>query len=297
MKKLFELFVTRVRGLFRCRGSCGRDGGKGRITYVRGVLAGMALMLLGMSSGLSGRNVFSSGVREVSGSLRLAGSSSMEHLASALAEGFMEEYPGVSVTIEYVGSAAGIEAVLNGSADIGNSSRYLKEEELARGAVENIIAMDGIAVCVDPSNRVTGLSMGQLRAIYTGQITNWEELGGENVPIVAVGHEAGSGTRDAFEEALGIKDQCVYANELNSMGAVKARAALIPGAIGYVSFEVVDDSVKVLPIEGVEPSAGNVEDGSYPLYRPFIMVTKGHIEEQKELVQVWFWYIKSENLK
>lgn len=228
---------------------------------------------------------------KASGSLRLAGSSSMERLASALAEGFMEEYPDVSVTIEYIGSAAGVEAVLNGSADIGNSSRYLKEEELARGAVEHVIAMDGIAVCVDPSNKVTGLSMEQLTEIYTGQITNWSNLGGENVPIVAVGHEAGSGTRDAFEYALGIRDKCVYANELNSMGAVKARAALIPGVIGYVSCEVVDDSVKVLPIDGVEPNAGNVADGSYPLYRPFVMVTKGDIKEQNELVQAWFSYV------
>lgn len=266
----------------------------------------------------------------LSGFLRLAGSSSMERLASALAEGFMEEYPDVTVTIEYVGSAAGIEAVLNGSADIGNSSRTLKAQELARGAVENIIGTDNIAVCVDPANRIEGLTLDQLADIYTGRITNWQELGGDNMPIVVVGHEAGSGTREEFEELLGIKDKCVYANELNSMGAVKARAALIPGAIGYISCEVLDDSVKVLALNGAYPladgengagsaasgengsgsaadggngadsavSGGNGsnpaadgENGAYPLRRPFVMVTKGKIDEQNELVKAWFAYV------
>lgn len=227
----------------------------------------------------------------LSGFLRLAGSSSMEEMADRLAEGFMEQYPDVIVTIEYVGSAAGIEAVLNGSADIGNSSRNLKEEELARGAVENIVAMDGIAVCVDRANQVTGLTREQLAGIYTGEFTNWSELGGDDVPIVVVGHEAGSGTRDAFEEILGIKDRCVYANELNSMGGVKARAALIPGAIGYLSVEVLDESVKALALDGVDPAAENVENNSYPLCRPFVMVTKGEISEQSRLVQAWFAYV------
>ena len=227
----------------------------------------------------------------LSGFLRLAGSSSMEEMAGRLAEGFMEQYPDVIVTIEYVGSAAGIEAVLNGSADIGNSSRNLKEEELARGAVGNIVAMDGIAVCVDRANQVTGLTREQLAGIYTGKYTNWSELGGDDVPIVVVGHEAGSGTRDAFEEMLGIKDNCVYANELNSMGGVKARAALIPGAIGYLSAEVLDESVKALTLDGVEPSERNVDNNSYPLCRPFVMVTKGEISEQSQLIQAWFTYV------
>lgn len=229
----------------------------------------------------------------LSGFLRLAGSSSMEQMASMLAEGFMEQYPDVTVTIEYVGSAAGIEAVLNGGADIGNSSRKLKEEELARGAVENIVAMDGIAVCVNPENQISGLTREQLADIYTGKLTDWSQLGGEKEPIVVVGHEAGSGTRDAFEEMLGIKDKCIYANELNSMGAVKARAALIPGAIGYISFEVLDESVKALWLDGIEPCAENVENNSYPLSRPFVMATKGEISEQNELVQAWFAYVKN----
>ena len=275
-----------------------------QVTYRNWVLAGVIILLLGSiairEKGAIQANMWeSSGVQGdmLSGSLRLAGSSSMEEMASMLAEGFMEQYPEVSVTIEYVGSAAGIEAVLNGSADIGNSSRNLKEEELARGAVENIVAMDGIAVCVDPANKVTGLTREQLAGIYTGLFTNWSELGGDNVPIVVVGHEAGSGTRDAFEEILGIKDKCVYANELNSMGAVKARTALIPGAIGYLSFEVLDDSVKALWLDGMEPNIRNVENNSYPLCRPFVMVTKGEISEQSELIQAWFAYIAAMEMK
>ena len=275
-----------------------------RVTYRSWVLAGVIILLLG-SIAVREKEAIQTKLWEsseiqgdmLSGSLRLAGSSSMEEMASTLAEGFMEQYPDVSVTIEYVGSAAGIEAVLNGSADIGNSSRNLKEEELARGVVENIVAMDGIAVCVDPANKVTGLTREQLAGIYTGVFTNWSELGGDDVPIVVVGHEAGSGTRDAFEDILEIKDKCVYANELNSMGAVKARAALIPGAIGYLSFEVLDDSVKALWLDGMEPSVRNVENNSYPLCRPFVMVTKGEISEQSELVQAWFAYVYQEQIK
>jgi len=238
---------------------------------------------------------------DLSGSLRLAGSSSMERMISTLAEGFMEEYPNVVVTIEYIGSAAGIGAVLNGSVDIGTSSRNLKEEETEKGAVAHLVALDGIAVCVDPTNTVTRLTEQQVVDIYTGRITNWSELGGEDLPIVVIGHEAGSGTRTAFEELLGIEDRCLYANELNSMGAVMARVALVPGAIGYLSCEVADETVQILSLNGVEPTAETIENGTYPLCRPFLMVTRGEISAQKELVQVWFdyvfqdhkdWYIK-----
>lgn len=234
------------------------------------------------------------GLRRLSGSLQLSGSTSMDKLSNAWAECFMEKYPGVSVTAEFVGSSAGIEAVLSGGADIGNSSRRLKENEKADGAVENPAAIDGIVVCVDPSNTVTGLTCQQLIAIYTGTVTNWSELGGFDVPVVAVGREAGSGTRDAFEEILGVADQCDYANELDSTGAVMARVACTPGAIGYVSLDVVDDSVKVLSLEGVEPSVENIRAGSYLLNRPFVMVTRGEIAEQDALVQIWFDYVYSE---
>lgn len=228
---------------------------------------------------------------QLSGSIQMVGSTSMEKLANALAEAFMEENPGVTVTAEFVGSGAGIEAVTAGTADIGNSSRNLKDEEKAKGAVENVVAIDGIAVCVDPANTVAGLTKEQLSDIYLGKVTNWSEVGGADGPIVVVGREAGSGTRGAFEELLGVEDQCAYANELDSTGAVMAKVASTPGAIGYVSLDVVDDSVVALPLGGVEPTAENIKAGNYFLSRPFVMATKGEISEQSELVQAWFDFV------
>lgn len=227
----------------------------------------------------------------LSGSIQMVGSTSMEKLANALAESFMEKYPDVTVTAEFVGSGAGIEAVNSGTADIGNSSRNLKDEEKANGAVENIVAIDGIAVCVDTANTVEGLTKEQLTGIYLGETTNWSEVGGADSPIIVVGREAGSGTRGAFEELLGIEDQCAYANELDSTGAVMAKVASTPGAIGYVSLDVVDDSVIALPLEGVEPTAENIKAGNYFLCRPFVMATKGEISDQNELLQAWFDFV------
>lgn len=232
--------------------------------------------------------------KELSGSIQMVGSTSMEKLANALAESFMEKYPNVTVTAEFVGSGAGIEAVTSGSADIGNSSRNLKDEEKSNGAVENIVAIDGIAVCVDPTNTVTGLTKQQLTDIYTGTITNWSEVGGADAPIIVVGREAGSGTRGAFEELLDVIDSCAYANELDSTGAVMAKVASTPGAIGYVSLDVVDDSVIALALEGVEATAENIKAGNYFLSRPFVMATKGEISEQNELVRAWFDYVLGE---
>lgn len=230
----------------------------------------------------------------LSGTIQMVGSTSMEKLANALAESFMEKYPGVTVTAEFVGSGAGVEAVNSGNADIGNSSRKLKDEEKAGGAVENIVAIDGIAVCADTSNTVTNLSRQQLIDIYTGAITNWSEVGGADSPIVVVGREAGSGTRGAFEEILGVEDACAYANELDSTGAVMAKVASTPGAVGYISLDVVDDSVVALSLEGVEPTAENIKAGSYFLSRPFVMATKGEISQQSELLQAWFEYVLGE---
>lgn len=230
----------------------------------------------------------------LSGTIRMAGSTSMEKLADALAESFMKKYPNVTVTVEYVGSGAGIQAVLSGMADIGNSSRALSAEEQAGGAVGTVVALDGIAVCTDPANAVRELTKGQLKDIYTGAVTNWSEVGGEDFPIVVVGHQAGSGTRDAFEEFLGAKDVCSYSNELGSSGAVLAKVASTPGAIGYVSLDVTDDSVAVLALEGVTPAADNIREGSYLLSRPFLMVTGGELCRQSRLVQAWFDYVLSE---
>lgn len=230
----------------------------------------------------------------LAGSIRMAGSTSMEKLANSLSEAFMEKYPGVTVTAEFVGSSAGVEAALSGSADIGNSSRSLKEEEKHNGAVENIVAIDGIAVCVDPANTVEGLTRQQLIDIYTGVITNWSGVGGPDSPVVVVGREAGSGTRGAFEELLEVEDSCVYANELDSTGAVMAKVASTPGAVGYVSLDALDGSVTALALEGVEATAENVKAGSYFLSRPFVMVTNGEISAQNENVRVWFDFVLGE---
>lgn len=228
---------------------------------------------------------------DLSGSISMVGSTSMEKLANALSEAFMEKYPDVTVTAEFVGSGAGVKAVTNGTADIGNSSRSLKDEEKAAGVVENVVAIDGIAVCVDPANEVANLTKEQLTNIYNGTITNWKEVGGADEPIIVIGREAGSGTRGAFEELVDLKDACKYANELDSTGAVIAKVASTPGAIGYASLDALDDSVKALSLEGVEATAENIKAGNYFLSRPFVMATKGEISEQNDLVQAWFDFV------
>ena len=229
----------------------------------------------------------------LSGKLSLSGSTSMEKVCEALAETFMEEYPDVTVTVEYTGSGAGIESVTNKMVDIGNSSRALKDSEKEKGVVENVIAIDGIAVITNISNAVENLTKEDLIKIYTGEIKNWKELGGKDENIVVLGREAGSGTRGAFEELLGIVDSCVYAGELDSTGGVKAKVASTEGTIGYVSLDVVDDTVKALKLDGVEATEANIKAGSYLLSRPFVMATNGEISAQNEIVQTWFDYIKS----
>lgn len=237
------------------------------------------------------------GFEDISGTLSLAGSTSMEKLCEAMMEGFMEKYPDVTVTTEYTGSGAGLESLTAGSVDIGNASRKVKDEEKQKGAVENIVALDGIAVITDSENPVAALTSEQLADIYTGKITNWNELGGKDEAIVLIGRESGSGTRDAFEELLDIADKCTYAQELDSTGAVLARVSATSGAIGYVSLDVVDDSVTSIALNGSEASEENIISGSYALQRPFVMATKGEISEQNELVQAWFDYIGSEEGK
>ncbi len=235
--------------------------------------------------------------KKLSGAITMVGSTSMEKLALAVAEDFMNKNSGVTVGTEFVGSGAGIEAVTNGTADIGNASRALKEEEKANGVVENIVAIDGIAVVTNKSNTVTGVTKEELVAIYTGTIKNWSELGGKDAPIVVIGRESGSGTRGAFEEILGVQDICLYVNELDNTGAVMAQVAAIDGAIGYVSLDVVNDTVKALDFDGVIANAENVKSRAYTLSRPFVMATKGEISEQSELVQAFFAYLKSEEGK
>lgn len=230
----------------------------------------------------------------LSGKITMVGSTSMEKMANAMAESYMAKNSGVMVTAEFVGSSAGIEAVTSGTADIGNSSRNLKDSEKAEGIVENIVAIDGIAMVVDPANTVENLTRDNLIGIYKGEIKNWSELGGQDSAIVVIGREAGSGTRGAFEEILEIAEACKYSNELDSTGAVIAKVASTPGAIGYVSLDAINDTVKTVKLEDVEATPENIKSGSYFLSRPFVMATKGEISEQNELVQSWFEYIDSE---
>ena len=233
----------------------------------------------------------------LSGSISMAGSTSMEKLANAAAESFMAKYPGVIVTAEFTGSSAGVEAVTAGSVNIGNSSRALKDSEKEAGAVENIVAIDGIAVVVDSANTVTGLTKQQLTDIYTGKIKNWTEVGGNDSVIIVVGREAGSGTRGAFEEILEVEDACSYASELDSTGAVMAKVASTPGAIGYVSLDVIDETVTALSLDGVAPTVENIKLGNYFLSRPFVMATMGEVSEQSTEVQAFFEYLASDEGK
>ena len=221
----------------------------------------------------------------ITGTVTMNGSTSMEKFANALDEAFMAKYPG---------SGAGIEAVANGTVDIGNSSRALKDEEKAKGLVENVVAIDGIAVVVDKANPVGDITKDQLAQVYSGQITNWKDLGGSDQQIVVIGREASSGTRGAFEELLKLEDKCKYAQEIDSTGAVMAKVAATPGAIGYVSLDVIDDTVHTLKIDGVEPTEENIKAGSYTLQRPFVMATKGEVSEQSQAVQELFNYINSD---
>lgn len=234
---------------------------------------------------------------KVSGTVSMAGSTSMQKLCEAMMESFQEAYPDITVTAEYTGSGAGLEALAGGKTDIGNASRALKDGEKSSGAVENIVAIDGIAVITDKVNTVLDLTTEQLADVYTGKITNWKDLGGEDAAIVVIGREAGSGTRAAFEELLKVDDQCAYAQELDSTGGVLAKVAATPGSIGYVSLDVVDGTVSPISLNGVAPTEENIVAGSYMLSRPFVMATVGTIDEQNEAVKTWFNYVQSDEGK
>ena len=212
----------------------------------------------------------------LSGAVALNGSTSMEKVVGALGEQFMSDNSGVSVTYDATGSGAGIEAASNGSADIGLSSRGLKDEEKASGRVGTTVALDGIAVIVNPTNKVADLTVEQIAQVFTGEITDWSELGGAAGTISCIGREAGSGTRDGFETITGTKDTCVLAQELTSTGAVIEAVAGNPNAIGYASLSSVEgkDTVKAVTVDGVACSEDTVLDGSYAIQRPFVLVTK-----------------------
>ena len=233
------------------------------------------------------------GISQLSGTITMNGSTSMEKFATALNESFMAKYPNITATVEFTGSGAGIEAVGNAAVDIGNSSRNLKDEEKAKGIVENIIAIDGIGVIVDNTNTIDNITKQQLTDIYSGKIKNWKDIGGNDSNIVVIGREAGSGTRSAFEELLEFSDKCKYAQEIDSTGAVMAKVSSTPGAIGYVSLDVVNDTVKLVSLDNIKATAENIKAGNYFLSRPFVMATKGEISKQSQAVQALFDYINS----
>ena len=211
---------------------------------------------------------------KLSGSVSTNGSTSMEKVIGALSEQFMADNSGVSVTYDPTGSGAGIEAASNGSADIGLASRALKDEEKAGGLTETVVALDGIAVIVNAGSKVEDLSVEQIAKIFTGEITDWSEVGGEAGKISCIGREAGSGTRDGFESITGTKDACQYRQELTSTGDVITTVSQNPDAIGYASLAALKDTVKALTVGGVAPSEDTVKDGSYVIQRPFVLVTK-----------------------
>lgn len=201
------------------------------------------------------------------------GSTSMEKVVGFLSEAYMEENGGVKVTYNPTGSSAGIQAVSEGRCDIGLASRDLKEEEQA-GLTATVVAIDGIGIIINPDNPIADLSVEQIGKIYTGEINNWKEVGGNDAPIVCIGREAASGTRDGFEEVTGTKDKCKYGQELTSTGDVVQTVAGNPNAIGYASVASVNDSVKAVSVEGIEPTTEAIQNGQYKIQRNFVLVTK-----------------------
>ena len=232
------------------------------------------------------------GQSKVSGSVATDGSTSMEKVIGALGEAFTNDNSDISFTYNPTGSGSGITAVSEGRCDIGLSSRALKDEEKAAGLTETVLAYDGIAVIVNPENQVSDLSLEQIAAIYTGEITNWSEVGGNDASIVLIGREAGSGTRDGFESITGTTDACQYRQELTSTGDVIATVSQNPDAIGYASLASVKDSVKALSVGGVTPSEDAVKDGNYVIQRPFVLVTKTDAV-LSDAAQLFFDYITS----
>ena len=222
--------------------------------------------------------LFTGCAKQVSGQVATDGSTSMEKVIGALGESFMSANSGVTFTYNPTGSGSGIKAVQEGRCDIGLSSRALKDEETASGLVGTTVALDGIAIIVNPENPVSDLSVEQIASIYTGEITNWKDVGGNDAEIVLIGREAGSGTRDGFESIVDVKDACKYDQELTSTGAVIAGVAANPNAFGYASLSAVDDTVKAVTVEGVAASEATVQDGTYKIQRPFVFVTKDGAE-------------------
>ena len=228
----------------------------------------------------------------LTGSVATDGSTSMQKVINTLGEAFMNENKGITFTYNPTGSGSGIKAVQEGRCDIGLSSRALKAEEKEAGLKETVLAYDGIAIIVNPENPVSDLTLEQIADIYTGRITNWKDLGGNDAEIVLIGREAGSGTRDGFETITGTSDACQYRQELTSTGDVITTVAQNPDAIGYASLASIKDTVKALSVGGIVPTEDSVKDGSYAIQRPFVFVTKEGTE-LSEAAQAFFDFATS----
>ena len=228
----------------------------------------------------------------LSGTVSTDGSTSMEKVIGGLGEMFMEMNSGITFTYNPTGSGSGIKAVQEGRCDIGLASRNLKAEEAESGLTETVLAYDGIAVIVNPENPVSDLDVATIAKIYTGEIPNWSEVGGNDAEIVLIGRAAGSGTRDGFESITDTEDSCQYRQELTSTGDVITAVSQNPGAIGYASVASVKDTVKALTVAGVAPSNETILDGSYVIQRPFVLVTKADTQ-LNAAVQAFFDYALS----
>ena len=226
------------------------------------------------------------------GNVSLDGSTSMEKVIGSLGESFTNSNPGTSYTYNPTGSGSGIKAVSEGTCDIGLSSRNLKDDEKASGLTGTVLALDGIAVIVNPNNPVSDLSVEQIASIYKGEITNWKDVGGNDAEIVLIGREAGSGTRDGFESITGTNDACKYRQELTSTGDVITTVSQNPDAIGYASLASLKDNVKALTVGGIAPTEETVKDGSYVIQRPFVLVIKDGVE-LSETAKKFFDYATS----
>ena len=250
-----------------------------------------AVMALSLFAGC-GQKANDNGTTAAGGTVATDGSTSMEKVIGALGESFMEANKGTTFTYNPTGSGSGIQAVSEGRCDIGLSSRALKDDEKAAGLKETIVALDGIAIIVNPQNPVKDLSLEQIAKIYTGEITNWKDVGGEDAEIVLIGREAGSGTRDGFESITDTKDSCKYRQELTSTGDVITTVSTNPDAIGYASLAALKDNVKALTVGGIAPTEDTVKDGSYVIQRPFVLVTKDGTE-LSTAAQAFFDYATS----
>ena len=229
----------------------------------------------------------------LSGTVATDGSTSMEKVIGALGEAFTSQNSGVNFTYNPTGSGTGITAISEGRCDIGLSSRALKDEEKAKGLKETTLALDGIAMIVNPSNEISNLTVEQIASIYTGEITNWKDVGGKDAEIVVIGREAGSGTRDGFESITKTAEKCKYRQELTSTGDVITTVAQNPDAIGYASLASVKNTVKAVDVDGVTPTEETVKNGSYKIQRPFVLVTKNDVA-LSDAAQAFFDYVTSE---